>query len=169
MIEKINVGFILKPQGVKGELKVEPLTDDVNRFKALKKVFIDQKPYKVAHARISSGVAFLCLEGITDRNTAELFRNKYIVIDREDAVELKENSYFVADLVGSLCFFEDGKEFGEVIEIIPNRTDIFTVKTTNGKTARFPFLLDVVVNVNVESGKITLNEKRLMEVCLYED
>ena len=169
MIEKINVGFIVKPQGVKGELKVEPLTDDISRFKNLKKVYVDDKAYTVASARTSGGVAFVCLLGVNDRNTAELFRNKYLVIDRQDAVKLKENSYFVADLVGSKVYLDNQKLLGEVVEIIPNRTDIFTVKTISNKIVRFPFLLDVVVNVNVEKEAITLNEKRYLEVCCYED
>ncbi len=169
MIEKINVGFIVKPQGVKGELKVEPLTDDITRFKNLKKVYVEDKQYTVVSARVSGGVAFVCLSGVSDRNTAELFRNKYLVIDRKDAVELKENSYFVADLVGCKVYLGAEKLLGEVTEIIPNRTDIFTVKTVSNKIVRFPFLLDVVVCVNVEDQKIILNEKRYFEVCLYED
>ena len=169
MIEKLNVGFIVKPQGVKGELKVEPLTDDINRFKTLKKVYIDDKQYKVTHARIGGGVAFVCLEGVTDRNSAELLRNKYLVVDREDAVSLKDNSYFVADLIGCTMCFTDGVSLGEVIDIIPNRTDIFTVKTVSNKIVRFPFLLSVVTNVDVETKTITIDKKRYLEVCCYED
>lgn len=169
MEKRLNVGYIVKPQGVKGELKVEPLTDDITRYKSLKKVYIDDKEYKVTHARFSGGVAFVCLEGVTDRNFAELFRNKYIKIDREDAVSLDENSYFIADLIGSNMYFTNGDILGEVIEIISNRTDIFTVKTVSNKIVRFPFLLEVVKNVDIENKKITIDKKRYLEVCCYED
>ena len=74
----LTVGKIAKPQGVGGELKISPLTDDVNRFKNLKTVYLDGKSYNVSKARISPNGVFLTLEGVNDRNTAELLRNKDI-------------------------------------------------------------------------------------------
>lgn len=169
MIEKIKVGLIVKPQGVRGELKIEPLTDDPARFKKLKKVFIDGKAYELTQVRIGSGVVFAYIFGVNDRNTAELFRNKYIVIDREDAVTLKKDSYFIADLIGATLVFENGKELGVVTDLTSASTDYFTAKTLGGKIVRFPHLKRIISSVDVEKGEITLIEKAFLEVCVYED
>ncbi len=169
MIEKFKVGLIVKPQGVRGELKIEPTTDDPARFKKLKKVYIDDKPYELTQVRIGSGVVFAYIFGVNDRNTAELFRNKYIVIDRENAVSLKKDSYFIADLIGAKLFFENGKELGVVTDLTSASTDYFTVKTISNKIVRFPHLKRVINNVDIDNGVITLNEKAFLEVCVYED
>lgn len=169
MLEKLKVGLILKPQGIKGELKVQPLTDDVDRFKALKKVTVEQTVYKVASAKRSGNFIILALLGVDDRNNAELLRGKYLEIDREDAVTLEEGRYFIADVIGCRVYFEDQKELGEIIDVFSARTDVITVKTVSNKIVRFPFLKDVVMEVNVSEKTAKLNKKRYLEVCCYED
>ena len=114
MQEKFKVGLIVKPQGVKGEVKVQPLTDDIYRFKKLKNVFIDGVSHKVIGVKIADGFCILSLFGVSDRNNAELFRGKFIEVVREDANELEEGRYFIADIIGCKVLFDDGKELGEV-------------------------------------------------------
>ena len=169
MLETLKIGLIVKPQGVRGELKVQPLTDDITRFKKLKEVIIDGKNYKLLNATVGGGVVFISVSGIADRDTAETFRGKFLSVTRENAVPLEEGRYFIADIIGCEVITETGKKVGEVLEITSAKTDIFTVKCQDGKIARFPFLLDLVADVNVYQKKIIVNEKRLGEVCCYED
>ena len=91
-----KIGLVAKPQGIKGELKVNPLTDDIERFSSLKKVLIEGVEYKVLSAKIGGGVVFITLSGVQDRNSAETFRGKFLCVERKDAVKLPENHYFVA-------------------------------------------------------------------------
>lgn len=165
MEEFFKVGRIIKPRGIKGELKVLPLTDDDRRFCTLKSAYIDGTLFKIEKATVSDGV-YIKLSGVNDRNAAELLRGKFLLVPRENAAPLSENSYYIADLIGAKVFTENG-EIGVLEDVISAKTDIFTVRTAKG-LLRFPFLKDLVVKVDVENGKITLKEKRLNEVGLYE-
>ncbi len=169
MEQFLKIGLIVKPQGIKGELKVQPLTDDINRFKNLKEVIIDGKNYRVASATIGGNTVFLSLFGISDRNVAETFRGKFLTVTRENALPLEEGRYFIVDIIGCSLFTDDGNHVGEVIDVFSSRTDVFTVKCTDGKIMRFPFLKDAVIKIDVENKTIIADKKRLSEVACYED
>ncbi len=169
MQDTIRIGLIVKPQGIRGEVKIQPLTDDINRFKNLKEVIIDGKNYRVTSAVIGGGTVFLSLFGVSDRNTAETFRGKYLNVTRENAIPLEEGRYFIVDIVGCNVFTDDGNEIGAVIDVFSSRTDVFTVKCVDGRTLRFPFLKDLVLSVDVFEKKIVVSSKRLSEVSCYEN
>lgn len=168
MIETLKIGLIVKPQGIRGQVKVQPLTDDVNRFNNLKEVLIDGKNYKVLSATIGGGVVFLSLSGINDRNMAETLRGKFLSVSRENAMQLEEGRYFVADIIGCDLIADD-KFIGCVIDVFSARTDIITVKCEDGKIMRFPYLNKVVLSVDIINKKIIVDGKRLLEVSCYED
>ncbi len=165
----LKIGIIVKPQGIRGELKVQPLTDDINRYKNLKEVIIDDKTYRVLNSVIGGGVVFISLSGVADRNVAETFRGKFLRVTRENALPLEEGRYFIVDIIGCTVKTEDGEIVGEVTEVTSARTDIFTVKTPGGKIVRFPFLKEMTLSVDVEQKIIVFNGKRLKEVSCYED
>ena len=168
MDETLKIGLIVKPQGIKGELKVQPLTDDIYRFKILKTVIIDDITYRVKSAVIGGNTVFLSLDGIIDRNTAETFRGKFLRVKREDAIPLEEGRYFITDILGCKLIAE-GETVGEVIDVFSARSYIFTVKCENGKIMRFPFLKDAVISVDIDGKTITADKKRLSEIACYED
>ena len=165
----LKIGLIVKPQGIRGELKVQPLTEDINRYKNLKEVIIDGKTYRVLNAVIGGGVVFIALSGITDRNTAETFRGKFLHVTRENALPLEEGRYFIVDIIGCTIKTDAGKFVGEVLDVTSARTDIFTVKCEGGKIMRFPFLKELIVSVDVDAKLIILKGERLKEVSCYED
>lgn len=169
MEELLKIGLIVKPQGIKGEVKVQPLTDDINRFKNLKETVIDGKNYRVLKAAIGGGAVFLALSGISDRNVAETFRGKFLCVTRENAVELPEDRYFIADVIGCSLITDGGDNLGEIVDVTSARTDIFTVRLNDGRILRFPFLKDLTVSVDISNKKVTVKEKRLAEVSCYED
>ncbi len=169
MQQNLKIGLIVKPQGIKGEVKVQPLTDDINRFKNLKEVIIDDKTYRVLKAVIGGDTVFLSLSGIPDRNTAETFRGKFLCVTRENALPLEEGRYFIVDIIGCNIVTEQGQTIGEVTDIFSARTDVFTVKCIDGRVMRFPFLNAVVKKVDIESKQITVIKERLDEVSCYED
>ncbi len=168
MIERLKIGLIVKPQGVKGEVKIQPLTDDIARFKKLKSVFIDDKTFTVERVTLAGNTVFLAFSGIYDRDIAESLRGKFISVDREDAVKLPKDNYFIADILGCKLFAE-AELVGEVIDVFSSRTDVFTIRLENGKLMRFPFLKDLLISVDVEDKKITVKASRLAEVACYED
>ena len=169
MLDKLKVGLIVKPQGIKGEVKIQPLTDDINRFKNLKEVIIDDKNYRVLKAVIGGGTVFLTISGISDRNTAETFRGKFLYVTRENAVPLEEGRYFIADIIGCELLNDKGEKLGQITDVTPNRVDVITIKKTDGKIMRFPFLNDLVIDVDIINQKMTVLAKRLAEVSVDED
>ena len=168
MQELFNVGLIVKPQGIKGELKVNAYTDDIRRFEKLKEVIIDGKPIRVIKGKACGTFAILSIEGVYDRNTAELYRNKEIFVKRSNSEELKKGSYYIADLIGSKLLTEK-EEIGTILDVTASNTDYITARLKDGKILRFPFLKDLLIKVDVEKGEMTVKEERLKEVGCYED
>lgn len=167
MQDTITIGLITKPQGIKGELRVSPITDDSKRFKGLKYVIIDDKTYTVTSAKVGGEFVILSLLGVNDRNTAEEFRSKFVSIKREDAVK-ESGEYFIVDIIG-LALVADGEKVGEIIDVTSAHTDIITVKCLSGKTMRFPFLNRVVEKVDIDGGIFSVYKDKLKEVACYED
>lgn len=168
MADTIKIGLIAKPHGVKGEVKVNPFTDDLDRFFDLKKCIIDGVSFKVLGAKTVSGQAILRLDGIFDRNDAESLRGKFISVNREDAVSLSEDSFFIDDIIGS-SLIADEELIGEIVDVTTAKTDIFTVKTVDGKIMRFPFLKDLLIAVKVAEKMVIVKKQRLLEVSCYEN
>ncbi len=169
MQDTLKIGLVLKPQGIKGQLKVQPLTDDINRYKNLKEIIIDQKVHKVTGTIISGQTVFIDLFGVNDRDTAETFRGKFLHVKREDAIALEEGRYFVVDLIGCDVITKEKGVIGKIIDIFSSRTDVITVKCNDGRILRFPFLKDLVEKVDIVSKQFIVLDKRLSEVSCYEN
>lgn len=165
----ITIGIIVRAAGIKGEVKVKPLTDDINRYTKLKVVYIDTRPYKIESVRFDKNFAFLKLNGIIDRNAAEELQNKSIEIDRINAVPLDDDRYFITDILNSKVYLDDGTYLGKLTDVAQNgAADVMTV--TDGKqTVRFPFLKKLAVTVDTENSVIVLNAAVFSEVSVYED
>ena len=169
MQDTLKIGLIVKPQGIRGEVKVQPLTDDINRFKNLKEVLIDGKVHRVLSSVIGGNSVLLALSEIPDRNVAETYRGKFLCVTRENALPLEEGRYFIVDIIGCELYTDDGEKVGEITDVFSARTDIFTVKCVDGRVMRFPYLNDTVKKVDVVNKVITADKKRLAEVSCYED
>lgn len=165
MQKYLTVATILKPQGIRGEVKVMPFTDSAEDLKSFSKVIIDGTEYKVLACRAAGGYAYLTLRGVPDRNAAELLRGREVLVDRAEAPELPEDRVYIADVVGCMLVTEEGKELGEITDITPARTDIYTVKIGE-REVMFPSADGVIVEIDEDGGKVTVNEKRFKEVAL---
>ena len=168
MENTIIIGEVLKPQGIRGELKVRPFTDDVSRFKKLKKVIIDGVEYVVLGCKIACDSIFLSISGINDRNAAEGFRGKFLHVLREDAIVPDDGRYLIVDIIG--CALFDGENhIATITDVTSARTDIICALTKDGRTIRFPFLKDAVEQIDVQNKVFKVNSKRFKEIALYEN
>lgn len=165
MQEYLTVATILKPQGIRGEVKVKAMTDSAEDLKAIKKILIDGVEYSVLSVRVQGEFAYLGLKGVADRNAAELLRGKDIEAERSQIPELPEGRYYIVDLIGCEVVNERGDILGEVTSVTPARTDIYTI-LRNGKEISFAAADGVIANVDVEARKITVNGKRFKEVSI---
>jgi len=161
----IVIGEIVKAQGVKGELKIMPMTDNEERFLKLKSVVIDGETRDVTSARVSPNGVFITIKGVDDRNAAELLRGKEMQALRSDLPQLPDGRYYIADLTGCTVVNERGDRLGEVIYVTPAKTDVYTL-LSNGKEINFAAADGVITEVDVAAKKITVNGKRFREVSL---
>lgn len=161
----LEVGIIVKPQGIRGEVKVKPYTDDPSPFYKFKRVFLEDEEYRVLNVRSGAGMVYLGLRGVADRNAAELLRNKRVFVSREEMPEPEEGRYYVCDLLGATVVSDEGEELGVLTEIRQAATDIYTLEK-DGREIVFPTATGVVLNVDVAGKKITVNAKRFFEVAL---
>ena len=155
MQKRLEVGQIVNTFGIKGEVKVTPFTDDINRFDDLKKVYVktrkEDKLYKVENVRYHKNMVLLKLEGIENPEQGELLKNAYLEIDREDAIPLEEGQYFIVDLIGLDVYTDEGKLLGKVDDIYnTGANDIYVVKDELGKQILLPGIKEVIKEVKID-------------------
>lgn len=165
MERELIVGEVLKPQGIRGELKIKPFTDSPETFRSFKRVFLGGAEYKVLSVRTGDGAVFLGLRGVADRNAAELLRGKEVVIPRDEAPDPGEGRYYIADLLGSEVFTDSGELLGTLTNIRSAATDVYTVMQGE-KEILFPAVKGLITRIDVESKKLTVDGKRFAEVAV---
>lgn len=156
MKEYITVGQIINTHGLKGEIKIYPLTDDIKRFRKLKNVYIDHKETKITWCKLQSDKIILKLEGIDTIEAAQKLKEKYIEIKREDAVKLPEGRYFITDIMECTVFDETGKELGKVTNVIQTGSnDVYSVKGKD-EDILIPALKSIVTKIDIENQTIVI-------------
>ena len=103
MQEYFEVGQIVNTFGIKGQLKVKPFTDDINRFEELKTVYIckknEMKKVEIEDVKYNKQCVLLKIKGIEDLTEAEKYKGLFLKIDRKDAKKLPKDTYFIADIL----------------------------------------------------------------------
>lgn len=156
MKEFLVIGQISKPHGVKGEVKVFPLTDSMERFKKLDYVLIDDVEYKIEGCKFQTDRVILKLDKINSMDEAMLFKNAKLKIKREQGVELSEDSYYVADLIDCEVYDTDETYLGKVYDVIETGSnDVYWVKKDKEELL-IPALGSVVKDVKIEESKIII-------------
>ena len=160
--EKLEVGQIVNTFGIKGFVKVYPYVDDISRFDNLKKVYIKSKKIDkelpIEEVIYHKNMVLIKFKGIETVEEAEKLKNAYVEIDRADAIPLEEGQYFIADLLGLDVYLDTGEKLG-VLEDIYNTgsSDIYVVKNELGKQFLLPYIDDVIKQIDIDEGKITVH------------
>ncbi len=159
MEERLRVGMITSPHGVHGEVNVFPTTDDAERFKQLKKCYIDKKgvlkEVEIDSVKFFKNMVILHFKDIDDRNFVETLKQCDLLIDRADAVPLAEGEFFICDLVGLKVIDEAGTELGVVEDVLQTgANDVFQVKKPDGKELLIPSIKDCILEKNPAGGYI---------------
>ncbi|MGF7057244.1 ribosome maturation factor RimM [Brassicibacter mesophilus] len=155
----IRVGKILNTHGIKGDLKVLPLTDEPSRFEKLKTVFIDDENSKVEIEKVwySKGFVMIRLNGYNDINEVIKFKNCYILIDEKDALKLPKDSFFISQIIGLTVFLSDGNELGEVVEVLqPGANDVYVIRGNN-KEFLIPAVKEFVKEIDLDNNRMVID------------
>ena len=162
MEEILQVGVISSTHGVRGEVKVFPTTDDVKRFKRLKEVILDngkeQMNLEIEGVKFFKQFAILKFKGFDNINDIEKYKGKSLFVTRENAVKLRKDEYFIADLIGLQVFDEEDKKIGELKDVIETgANDVYVITMSDGKELLLPAIKQCVLSVDVEGGTMTVH------------
>lgn len=163
MEKYLEIGQIVNTYGIKGFVKVNPFTDDIKRFEELKSVYIDikgtLKEFTIQEVKYSKNTVLIKFKEILDINEAEKYKNYYIKINRENAIKLPKDTYFIADLIGLEVYNINNNELlGILDDIFPTGSnDVYVIKDKLGKQILLPATKEVIKNIDVENGKIFVN------------
>lgn len=167
----LRIGLIQRAHGVHGAVTVLPLTDDPVRFKALSDAFLERNgtyaPVLVKSGAVRPDDVVVQIEGVDTRDRAEALRGQYLCVDRQHAVALPADTYFVCDLIGCEASDTAGRAFGRVTDVLETgANDVYEIE--HGKLM-VPALRRVLHRVDVAEKKIVFDADVLEEVGLFAD
>ena len=162
MEKQLQVGVISSTHGVRGEVKVFPTTDDVTRFRQLKKVYLDtgreMLPLEIQNVKFFKQFAILKFKGIDNINDIEIYRGKSLMFDREDAVDLDEDEYFIADMIGMKVYTEDGSEFGTLKDVMETgANDVYIIDSLEHGEVLIPAIRECILDVDMDEERMTIH------------
>ena len=157
------VGEILRPHGVRGELRMRVLTDDRDNLVQLDSVYLGESPddaaprqFALRGLRFNKQYALLALEGCRSRNEAELLRDKRVLIRHDQASPLEDGQYFLFELIG-LRVIADQLEIGRVKEVLQTgANDVYVVDGAEYGEVLIPAHDETILNIDFDAGLITM-------------
>ncbi len=163
MEDTLRVGVISSTHGVRGEVKVFPTTDDVNRFKKLKTVLLDlgrgeQMELTVESVKFFKNMVILKFKEFNNINEIEKYKGRDLLIRRDQAVKLGPDENFIVDLIGLKVVTDEGQEFGTMKDVMQTgANDVYVVEGKDGKEYLFPAIRQCILDVDLEAGIMTVH------------
>ena len=162
MEDRLQVGVITSTHGVRGDVKVFPTTDDPNRFKRLKEVILDtgkeELVLEIEGVKFFKQFVILKFKGFDNINDIEKYRQKSLYVTRKNAVRLKRDEYFIADLIGLKVLDEQEAQIGVLKDVMETgANDVYIIEMTDGRELLLPAIKQCILNVDVESGFIQVH------------
>lgn len=155
MQDFLEIGQIVNTFGIKGMVKIKPFTDDIRRFDDLKKVYIEnnksRKEYEIEEVKYHKEMVLIKFKGVETVEQAELLRNYYLKVKREDEPELDDGTFYIVDLLGLEVYSDEGNLLGKLEDIYnTGSNDIYVVKNELGKQLLLPAISDVIKDINLD-------------------
>lgn len=162
MTKYLEIGQIVNTFGIKGMVKIKPFTDDIRRFDRLEKVYIkkqnEKKEYEIEEVKYHKEMVLIKFKGIDNIDAANLLKNSYLIVDREQEEPLEEGRYYIVDMLGIDVYTEEGNLLGKLDDIYnTGSNDIYIVKDELGKQVLLPALKEVIKQVDIENRKMVVH------------
>ena len=162
MTKYLEIGQIVNTFGIKGMVKVQPFTDDIEQFENLKTIYIknkfEQKEYEIEEVKYHKNMILLKLKGINNIEEANILRQSYLLKDREKEEPLKEGTYYIVDLLGLEVYDDNGNLLGTLEDIFnTGSNDIYVVKNELGKQILLPAISEVIKEIDIKNKKIIVH------------
>lgn len=149
----IRIGKIVNTQGLRGDLRIYPDTDYVERFEELDHLYIENEsePFEIASVRYKKNLAIVKFKGLDHINDVEKYKNRIVYTEKLDYDDLEEDRYYVEDLIGLKVVDAVKGEIGELIDILQNPAhDLYVVKTKD-KEVMIPAVQEFIQEVDLEN------------------
>jgi 16S rRNA processing protein RimM len=158
----ITIGKVLKPFGLKGEMKIESLTDFPERFKELGRVSLVSPAGKelactVTSVRYANDVPFLTFSGYDSPEKAKTLNGWFVKVPREEVVPLQEGSYYWFELIGMEVFSEEGETLGTITDIFETGSNDVYVMKRGGQEVYLPATREIIKQVDVAAKKMVIH------------
>lgn len=162
MEQYLRVGVISSTHGLKGEVKVFPTTEEPERFRRLKKVFLDTgkeyMPLKVKGVKFFKNQVILKFEEFQDINEVEPYRGKDLLVERDQAIPLEENENFIVDLIDMDVFSDTGERLGILRDVLQTgANDVYVVETDEGKEILLPAIPSCILEADVDQARMRVH------------
>lgn len=158
----LQVGVITSTHGIRGEVKVFPTTDDPKRFETLKNVVLDagrtQLPLEIENVKYFKQFVILKFKGINNINDIEKYTKMPLLVSREDAVELDEDEYFIADMIGMEVFTDEDELFGTLKDVMETgANDVYIIDSEKHGEILIPAIKECILDVDIEARKMKIH------------
>lgn len=155
-MEFLCVGQIIKPQGIKGEVKIHPLVDIPAIFNGKHVLYIEKKECQLKNCTYRMGYAYASFVEIPDRNTAEKYRNKLIYMDKEEFYQIPSEKVLIDDIIGQVLFDENGELVGQIVGVQNYGFDDLILVKEDEVIFEVPFVKAVFIG---KGNKMHVNRK----------
>ena len=162
MEDRFQVGVITSTHGIKGEVKVFPTTDNVKRFKKNMEIILDTGKENiqltVESVKFFKQFVILKFKGIDNINDIEKYKTKSLYVTRANAVRLRKDEYFIADLLGVDVWEDNDEKLGVLKDVIETgANDVYVITLEDGKELLIPAIKECILDVDVEEQKMTIH------------
>ena len=177
-----KIGQIVNTQGLKGEVRVYPFTDDIYRFDDLEEFYLGkdlETKWEVERVRYKGNMVIMKIKGVDsvemaerlktknlyvsreniDRvEDAEKLRNKFMYVSREDSRELEEGEFFIADMIGMDVYTLDNNHIGTLKDVLQYAAnDVYVIKSNDGKEFLIPAITKFVPTIDINERKMIID------------
>lgn len=160
-MEYTIIGKLINSHGIKGEVKIFPLTDNVERFNNLKSAYLGENkiPVNVEGVKYHKGIAILKFKEYNDINDILKYKDSYIFVDDENRVVLPENHFFISDLLNCRVNDTSGNYIGIIKDVIQGYSnDVYVIMDeSNNKEYLIPVVKEFVKDVNINDKLIIID------------
>ena len=166
MRSELTIGKVLKPRGLKGEVKIETYSSDPARFSRLKELKLDGVPYAVEKLSPEGAFCYVKFVGVDTVESAETLRNKIITVHRDALPKPPEGRYYIIDIIG-LDVVVNGDVIGEITDVLQyGSADVYAVRGKSGNFS-FPAVNGLIKDVDIKNGVMILDGMLFDRVVVY--
>ncbi len=159
------LGRVLRPHGVRGEVRIEVLTAYPERIVAGRQVFVGPNPqdrrsatqHTVTRSHKHKNLLILQFEGIEDREAADALRGQFVMVTLENAVPLAEGELYLFQLIGLAVYTDEGEHLGRITDVIETgANDVYVVHGAHGEVL-LPAIDECILELDIQGGKVTVH------------